>query len=262
MQRLLAHLPPLMIAASASLGQVTVTSVRSEIAATTQTDAFTGVTGTDAAAAFQASLVHGVNLPPNTAPPPGAEGAVLFISCHFENAFGVAATLTGAGPASSVPVGTGTTAAVRTDVRFTVATPTPFRLAFKGSGNAAAATQNLRIDLSPSGGHDPSIINDVRGSVTEDVLATGELPPGSYRLRYSAGLVASRDQADADVRLGVVFGPVCLADFNEDGGVDGSDIEPFFEAWEASSVFADVNDDGGVDGSDVAEFFRLWQGGC
>ena len=251
-----------MIAAAASSGQVTVTSVRSEIAATTLTDAFSAVAGTDAIAAFQATLAHGVNAPANTAPAPGAEGAVLFISCHFENTFDIAAALAGAGPAAGAAIGTGTTATVRADVRFVVSQPTPFRLAFRGSGNAAAASQNLRIDLAPLGGRDPAIVDDLRTTVTDDVLATGELPAGTYRLRYSAGLIASRDSADADVKLGVSFGAHCLADFNEDGGVDGSDIAPFFEAWESSSVFADVNDDGGVDGSDVAEFFQIWQAGC
>lgn len=55
----------------------------------------------------------------------------------------------------------------------------------------------------------------------------------------------------------------CVADFNCDGGVDGSDIEAFFLAWEAGHASADVNQDGGVDGSDVEGFFVPWEaGGC
>jgi predicted dienelactone hydrolase len=55
----------------------------------------------------------------------------------------------------------------------------------------------------------------------------------------------------------------CPADFNEDGGVDGSDVEAFFVEWEMGDARADVNDDGGVDGSDVEVFFLLWEaGGC
>ncbi|MCX5688247.1 MAG: hypothetical protein NTV94_00385 [Planctomycetota bacterium] len=54
----------------------------------------------------------------------------------------------------------------------------------------------------------------------------------------------------------------CAGDFNCDGGVDGSDIESFFRAWESGETFADVNVDGGVDGADVEMFFRRWEAGC
>ena len=57
--------------------------------------------------------------------------------------------------------------------------------------------------------------------------------------------------------------PVCAADFNQDGGVDGSDIEAFFIAWEAGDTCGDVNLDGGTDGSDIEAFFVTWEaGGC
>ncbi len=57
--------------------------------------------------------------------------------------------------------------------------------------------------------------------------------------------------------------PACAADYNSDGGVDGSDIAAFFPEWEASASCADVNQDGGVDGGDIESFFRIWQqGGC
>lgn len=53
------------------------------------------------------------------------------------------------------------------------------------------------------------------------------------------------------------------ADFNRDGGVDGSDVQAFFDAWEVAEPDADVNGDGAVDGSDVEDFFVTWQaGGC
>ena len=55
----------------------------------------------------------------------------------------------------------------------------------------------------------------------------------------------------------------CPADFNDDGGVDGGDVEAFFVAWEAGDEDADINADGGVDGADVEAFFLLWEaGGC
>ena len=57
--------------------------------------------------------------------------------------------------------------------------------------------------------------------------------------------------------------PLCPADFNQDGGVDGSDIDAFFLAWEAGDASADTNQDGGVDGTDVDAFFIVWEaGGC
>jgi len=55
----------------------------------------------------------------------------------------------------------------------------------------------------------------------------------------------------------------CYADFNNDGGVDGGDVEAFFSLWETGQSGADVNNDGGVDGGDVETFFALWEaGGC
>lgn len=55
----------------------------------------------------------------------------------------------------------------------------------------------------------------------------------------------------------------CPADYNGDGGVDGSDVGAFFEDWEAGLAQADVNCDGGIDGSDVDAFFAAWEnGGC
>ena len=57
--------------------------------------------------------------------------------------------------------------------------------------------------------------------------------------------------------------PVCAADFNQDGGVDGADIESFFMAWESGGSCGDTNLDGGVDGGDIEAFFLVWEnGGC
>ncbi len=55
----------------------------------------------------------------------------------------------------------------------------------------------------------------------------------------------------------------CPADYNQDGGVDGGDVEAFFFDWELGSAAADVNFDGGVDGGDLEVFFNAWSnGGC
>jgi hypothetical protein len=53
----------------------------------------------------------------------------------------------------------------------------------------------------------------------------------------------------------------CIADFNADGGVDGGDIEAFFQVWQTGEQFADVNRDGGVDGLDIQVFFIEWETG-
>lgn len=54
----------------------------------------------------------------------------------------------------------------------------------------------------------------------------------------------------------------CVADFNQDGGVDGADIEAFIYAFSEGMESADMNADGGVDGSDMEGFFIPWFAGC
>jgi hypothetical protein len=54
----------------------------------------------------------------------------------------------------------------------------------------------------------------------------------------------------------------CVGDFNDDGGVDGQDVEAFFIAWQEGDPRGDVNQDGGVDGADVEAFFVAWEAGC
>lgn len=65
------------------------------------------------------------------------------------------------------------------------------------------------------------------------------------------------------VSKGLVPPVTCFADFNQDGGIDGADVDAFFAKWSLGESDADVNQDGGVDGADVDEFFIQWsQGGC
>jgi hypothetical protein len=64
-----------------------------------------------------------------------------------------------------------------------------------------------------------------------------------------------------DIELVQVNAVTCFADYNQDGGVDGLDVEEFFIDWSAGN--ADVNSDGGTDGGDVETFFIQWSnGGC
>lgn len=50
--------------------------------------------------------------------------------------------------------------------------------------------------------------------------------------------------------------PGCIADWNEDGGVDGSDVSDFYTSW--GNGQADVNLDGGTDGDDVTAWFDMY----
>ncbi|MFZ4576072.1 MAG: GC-type dockerin domain-anchored protein [Phycisphaerales bacterium] len=59
-----------------------------------------------------------------------------------------------------------------------------------------------------------------------------------------------------------IVSPLCRADFNSDGGVDGDDVIGFFGVWDNGDIAADFNRDGGVDGDDVIEFFVRWDAGC
>jgi hypothetical protein len=79
------------------------------------------------------------------------------------------------------------------------------------------------------------------------------------RLKSSASTTSS---LGANVSLIRVPFEVCIADFNQDGGVDGGDVEAFFNAWESADSAADVNIDGGVDGADIETFFARWTAGC
>ena len=63
--------------------------------------------------------------------------------------------------------------------------------------------------------------------------------------------------------LNLTLDVACPADYNQDGGVDGSDVQVFFDEWENGLPTADVNCDGGIDGADVDTFFTAWEnGGC
>ena len=53
----------------------------------------------------------------------------------------------------------------------------------------------------------------------------------------------------------------CIGDINQDGGIDGNDLESFFTSWEAAAPDADVDLDGIVDSTDVSAFFDRWSNG-
>lgn len=51
------------------------------------------------------------------------------------------------------------------------------------------------------------------------------------------------------------------SDLDENGGIDGEDVETFFELWNNASTRADLNDDGQITQADVDQFFELWSNG-
>jgi len=80
---------------------------------------------------------------------------------------------------------------------------------------------------------------------------------------YTCIVTAACGSNTSEIGYLSLAGFVCPADFNQDGGIDGADIEAFFNAWEQGSSTADVNFDGGIDGSDIEAFFEYWTaGGC
>ena len=96
-------------------------------------------------------------------------------------------------------------------------------------------------------------------------LSLVELPQGNNVVR----LVVTDDRGGTDedfVVINVLPGsgcPGCAADYDQDGGVTGSDIGAFFADFEQGAPCADVDQDGGVTGGDLAYFFFVFEaGGC
>ncbi|MBS0195860.1 MAG: hypothetical protein JSR77_03800 [Planctomycetes bacterium] len=106
----------------------------------------------------------------------------------------------------------------------------------------------------------PRVTVDINGVTALDVWDPEGPTHGGVGL---FNIWESLGQYDDVIVLPIPPNNPCYADFNQDGGIDGADVEAFFIAWEASDVIADVNQDGGVDGSDVETFFGAWEaGGC
>jgi len=98
------------------------------------------------------------------------------------------------------------------------------------------------------------------------VLVQGTVPPNATKARFLVEFTQIGNVNGAIFIDDMLFGRLqcpapCFADFNEDGGIDGRDVEDFFVAWAFSESRSDVNVDGGVDGTDVEVFFGLWSSG-
>jgi len=81
-----------------------------------------------------------------------------------------------------------------------------------------------------------------------------------FTLHFDAHLGCSRFPLE---EVQFVRSGECIADFNEDGGIDGSDVYDFYQAWERYIPTADINGDLCIDAADVEAFFAPWEnGGC
>jgi hypothetical protein len=105
-------------------------------------------------------------------------------------------------------------------------------------------------------------VADLLNNLEQVLVASPQV--GEWRVEVVGGAVTFGPQGFALVASGALTEVApCFADFNQDGGIDGTDIEVFFAAWAQSLESADVNIDGGIDGADVEAFFLAWQaGGC
>jgi hypothetical protein len=189
-------------------------------------------------------------------------GGTVAISCHFERGIALAGTVLARGAAPGGAAAS-TTAVVHLLLEFRVESPTPVTLTQRGVSTGVTNEELLDLSLRPIGSQRRPILNDSSRTLDASRSLAAVLDPGDYAFRYDATVSVTGPEATRDFSLQLDFGSQpCPADFNQDGGVDGTDVESFFGAWTAGSPAADVNLDGGVDGADVADFIAAWEGGC
>jgi endonuclease/exonuclease/phosphatase family metal-dependent hydrolase len=125
----------------------------------------------------------------------------------------------------------------------------------------------VTLDGSASTDADGQIVLYTWSEPSMGELSSSDQPTADVMLPWGVWtitLTVTDDQNDTGAdTVTITVEPPCPADFNNDGGVDGADVEAFFVAWEAGDPIADINADGGVDGGDVEAFFIAWEaGGC
>ncbi|MEI7657440.1 MAG: GC-type dockerin domain-anchored protein [Phycisphaerae bacterium] len=118
-----------------------------------------------------------------------------------------------------------------------------------------ALTQPVTSVTVPAGTLEP-------GSPYEIEIAHVAMQSGTDSTQPGSPVVAVSFERVTRFPATCIAPPACIADFNQDGGVDGADIESFFHAWETGGASGDVNQDGGVDGGDVETFIGRWEAGC
>ncbi|MBX3409689.1 MAG: hypothetical protein KF859_07360 [Phycisphaeraceae bacterium] len=125
----------------------------------------------------------------------------------------------------------------------------------------------VTLDGSASADPDGEIVLYVWSEPELGELSGGDQPTAEVSLPWGVWTitltVTDNQNATGTDTVVITVEPPCPADFNNDGGVDGADVEAFFIAWETGDAVADINADGGVDGADVEAFFLAWEaGGC
>ena len=131
--------------------------------------------------------------------------------------------------------------------------PASFTVVATGGG---ITTYQWRFNSLPLSEDPPHITGTQTDTLSIDAAQAADEGPYDVIVTNECG------QATSDsAMLTVNSDAPCYADFNQDGGIDGADVDAFFVAWEAGDAIADVNQDGGVDGTDVAVFFAAWESG-
>lgn len=144
----------------------------------------------------------------------------------------------------------------------------PFNDTFRVDVSTNNGTTWTRAEtIGPGSASDPNVLPQWR-LASWRLSSLGLTPTSQIRVRFTAEDAGTGSLVEAAVDEFTIRGVTCTdatcpADFNQDGGIDGTDVEAFFSAWELGLPTADVNDDGGIDGNDVETFFIAWQaGGC
>lgn len=134
-------------------------------------------------------------------------------------------------------------------------------LRYQWQYDASGTWTNLAAGIMPYGSGVITISNPLSPQMT----LTLQVGPGEPALAIRCVVSNACSIATSTVATLTIdsCGPACPADFNNDGGIDGADVEAFFAAWEAGDSSGDVNQDGGIDGGDIGTFFTAWEaGGC
>lgn len=137
-----------------------------------------------------------------------------------------------------------------------------------GTLTSGVAARALAVDFQfnppviyTGGGSGMYVTFDEGATWTKDDTTFPNVNVGSLALDPTSRTLTVATYGRGVWRTPLATPPTCFADFNQDGGIDGADIEAFFFAWELGDTAADVNEDGGVDGSDIETFFNAWQAG-
>ena len=190
-------------------------------------------------------------------------GGDLNISCHFEGGIDLTATMSGWSLSETGAIAAPVRAEVNLDLAFALDQPMQVWVLRNGMGSSSAVDETVEISLRRLDSQRRSLISDSDQTIGSLAEHTVNLPAGEYEFRFHALLESTGEVAQRNMLLQVRFGELpCTADMNIDGGVDGSDINAFFEVWETGEVAGDLNRDGGVDGADIQFFLEHWESGC